>query len=89
MASGAKPAQEKSEKPKPERRARKPKDSPKPAVKTQKESPGESPQAKAPEVKKEAQRRDNNNKPRNNHVKGMGNHLPDFIAKSFDDRRTG
>jgi superfamily II DNA/RNA helicase len=32
-------------------------------------------------------RRGGGNNTQNNQVKGMGTHMPDFIAKSFDDRR--
>jgi ATP-dependent RNA helicase RhlE len=50
-------------------------------------------QKKAQPVKKDAPADHSKNKPRanqtSNKTKGMGTHLPDFIAKSFDDRRTG
>lgn len=80
------------EKPKRARRTRKPKDSPAKAAdapiaaKPEREP---TPKQDAPREKPARQnnRRGGNNSNRNQ-PKGMGDHLPDFIAKSFDDRRT-
>ncbi|WP_456389334.1 DEAD/DEAH box helicase [Profundibacter sp.] len=102
MASGATPAPKSEpkpetveEKPKRTRRTRKPKEADQAPVEAKTaEKPAEKPATK-PEAKKDAPRekpvRQNNQRGGNNNqrnqVKGMGDHLPDFIAKSFDDRR--
>ena len=89
------------DKPKRSRRSRKPKDSPKEIVDTpveakpeskpavqavQKDTPREKP---ARQNNRQNNNRGGNNNANHNQPKGMGNHLPDFIAKSFDDRRDG
>ncbi len=82
-----------SEKPKRTRRSRKPKaDAPveaKEAVETPAEQPKPEPQKRAPRERNRGGNKGNNNKGRGNQNKvvGMGDHMPDFIAKSFDDRR--
>ena len=85
------------EKPKRTRRTRKPKESveapveakaePKPDTPRKADTPKDTPREK-PARRDNRQRGGGNNNQRNQ-VKGMGNHLPDFIAKSFDDRRDG
>jgi len=88
------PKDDASEKPKRTRRSRKPKaDAPveaKEAVETPAEQPKDEPQKRAPrERNRGGNKGNNNNKGRGNQNKvvGMGDHMPDFIAKSFDDRR--
>ncbi len=86
------PKDDASEKPKRTRRSRKPKAEAPVEVKEAVETPAEQPK---PEQQKRAPRERNrggnkgNNKGRGNQNKvvGMGDHMPDFIAKSFDDRR--
>lgn len=87
------------EKPKRTRRARKPKenaDTPVEAkVEPKVEQNAEPNAAPKPEAEKRVPRekpaprnnRRGGNNDNRNQVKGMGDHLPDFIAKSFDDRR--
>jgi len=82
------------EKPKRARRTRKPKetvDAPveakvEPKADTPKETPREKPARRDNRDNRQRGGGGNNNNQRNQ-VKGMGNHMPDFIAKSFDDRR--
>jgi len=90
------PKDETSEKPKRTRRSRKPKaEAPvevKEAVETPAEQPKDEPQKRAPRERNRGGNKgnsNNNNKGRGNQNKvvGMGDHMPDFIAKSFDDRR--
>ncbi|WP_428544407.1 DEAD/DEAH box helicase [Profundibacter sp.] len=89
------PKDEVSEKPKRTRRSRKPKvEAPveaKEAVETPAEQPKDEPQKRAPRERNRGGNKgnNNNNKGRGNQNKvvGMGDHMPDFIAKSFDDRR--
>ncbi|WP_457646100.1 DEAD/DEAH box helicase [Profundibacter sp.] len=87
------PKDEVSEKPKRARRSRKPKaEAPveaKEAVATPAEQPKDEPQKRAPRDRNRGGNKGNNNKGRGNQNKvvGMGDHMPDFIAKSFDDRR--
>lgn len=70
------------EKPTRARRTRKPKDeAPAAPVEAEKEAPREE-----KPVKQNDRQRGGGGR---NQVKGMGNHMPDFIAKSFDDRREG
>ena len=84
-----------SEKPKRTRRTRKPKeDAPveaKEAVETpaKAEAPKSQPQKRAPRERDRGGNKGGENKGRSNQNKvvGMGDHMPDFIAKSFDDRR--
>lgn len=92
------------DKPKRSRRSRKPKEASKDTVEVAVEEKPESapaprndaPRENQPREKqqREKQPRQNNNRRGDNNnnrnqPKGMGNHLPDFIAKSFDDRRDG
>jgi ATP-dependent RNA helicase RhlE len=89
------PKDEASEKPKRTRRSPKPKaEAPveaKEAVETPAEQPKDEPQKRAPRDRNRGGNKgnNNNNKGRGNQNKvvGMGDHMPDFIAKSFDDRR--
>ncbi|MCF6315772.1 MAG: DEAD/DEAH box helicase [Marinosulfonomonas sp.] len=82
------------EKPKRARRTRKPKetvDAPveakvEPKAGTPKETPREKPARRDNRDNRQRGGGGNNNNQRNQ-LKGMGNHMPDFIAKSFDDRR--
>ncbi len=79
------------EKPKRVRRTRKPKDEAAAPVeaKAKPEAPREKPAkqpARQPAKKNDRQRGGGGGG--RNQVKGMGGHMPDFIAKSFDDRRT-
>ncbi len=78
------------EKPKHARRTRKPKESSgapvEAKVEPKAETPKDTPREK-PARRDNRQRGGGNNNNQRNQVKGMGNHLPDFIAKSFDDRR--
>ncbi len=90
------------EKPKRSRRARKPKESADTSVEAKTEpkveqqaqpkaepKPAPKPAAK-PKPREKTPPKDNRrggNNGNRNQPKGMGNHLPDFIAKSFDDRR--
>jgi len=96
----AAPKDEAGEKPKRTRRTRKPKeDAPveaKEAVETpakaeapKSEAPKSEPQKRAPRERNRGGNKGSNNKGRSNQNKvvGMGDHMPDFIAKSFDDRR--
>ncbi len=69
---------------KPKRSAPAPKENREPATKSEPDT-----RQKVQPAKKAAPVEHNKNKPSGNQTKGMGNHLPDFIAKSFDDRRTG
>ncbi len=89
------PKDESREKPKRSRRSRKPKAEAPVEAKEVVETPVQQPETK-PEPQKRAPRERNrggnkggNTKDRGNQNKvvGMGNHMPDFIAKSFDDRR--
>ncbi len=87
------PKDEVTEKPKRTRRSRKPKaEAPveaKEAVEAPAEQPKPEPQKRAPRDRNRGGNKGNNNKGRGNQNKvvGMGDHMPDFIAKSFDDRR--
>ena len=78
----AKAKEQTEEKPKRSRQSRKPKDADAP-VETKPDAQTKAPK-KAPREKKSGDKGRGNR----NQTKGMGNHLPDFIAKSFDDRRT-
>lgn len=52
-------------------------------------APAEPAPQPAKEKKQPRARSDRRNQKSDNKVVGMGDHLPDFIAKSFDERRTG
>ncbi|NDW52562.1 DEAD/DEAH box helicase [Aliiroseovarius sp. PrR006] len=83
--SRAKPDEEKVEKPARQRKSAKPKEDVSEVV------PAEQPK---PETKPERNDRNKsrgrgNNRGGGNKVVGMGDHLPEFIAKSFDERRAG
>ncbi|WP_298562673.1 DEAD/DEAH box helicase [uncultured Aliiroseovarius sp.] len=83
--SSAKSDEEKVEKPARQRKSDKPKDI------VAATAPAEQPQ---PEAKPERNDRNKsrgrgNNRGGGNKVVGMGDHLPEFIAKSFDERRAG
>lgn len=93
---GAKPVEDKkadeAEKPKRTRRVRKPKqqaDAPQTEAQPQQTQPDPQPK---PQPQKREPRQNNNNRNRDNRgggnrVVGMGSHMPDFIGKSFDERR--
>ena len=83
--SSAKSDEDKAEKPARQRKSDKPKDV------VADTAPAEQPQ---PEAKPERNDRNKsrgrgNNRGGGNKVVGMGDHLPEFIAKSFDERRAG
>ncbi|AXX97387.1 DEAD/DEAH box helicase [Profundibacter amoris] len=88
------PKDEVSEKPKRTRRSRKPKAEAPVEAKEAVEAPAKAEAPKSEPQKRTPRERDRggnkgNNKGRGNQNKvvGMGDHMPDFIAKSFDDRR--
>ncbi|WP_380058475.1 DEAD/DEAH box helicase [Falsihalocynthiibacter sp. SS001] len=89
-------AEAQSEKPKRSRRRRGSSKSDAPEVEATevKSEPPEAAAQEAPAKEQKQEKQEKQNNPRNgrnrdNRVVGMGDHMPGFIAKSFDERRTG
>ncbi|WP_282064566.1 DEAD/DEAH box helicase [Aliiroseovarius marinus] len=83
--SRAKSDEEKAEKPTRQRKSAKPKDEVVEAVPTEQPKP----EAKPERNDRNKSRGRGNNRGGGNKVVGMGDHLPEFIAKSFEERRAG
>ena len=83
--SRAKSDEEKAEKPTRQRKSAKPKDEVVEAAPTEQPKP----EAKPERNDRNKSRGRGNNRGGGNKVVGMGDHLPEFIAKSFEERRAG
>ncbi|WP_133489486.1 DEAD/DEAH box helicase [Aliiroseovarius marinus] len=83
--SRAKADEEKAEKPARQRKSAKPKDEVVEAAPTEQSKP----EAKPERNDRNKSRGRGNNRGGGNKVVGMGDHLPEFIAKSFEERRAG
>lgn len=83
--SRAKSDEEKAEKPTRQRKSTKPKDEVVETAPTEQPKP----EAKPERTDRNKSRGRGNNRGGGNKVVGMGDHLPEFIAKSFEERRAG